>query len=369
MNTSNVSCGSSLDSLEKVSPHHQFSHQYQKRWVCSYNQPTFNHSNAYTKYQFSSDSVDFRYGSLLFSFPCLILFLFFIIFFFLFFFFLFLLIWFISPHSFCCFLSSFSCLSFLDLFTTLIFLTFLFEFLCFSFLCLPCFSFLYLLNILIHFIFLFLLFFVFFFSLVLLFFLYQITISIYFILLFLSLFFHAFHPLVICTIWLLFWYILHSFFCCFNFSIPVYYSGLLDTFIFFSCFDMLFSTYSLFLFISPFFLFSLSCLSFRYVFTILSFFLFSVAFVLHFLIYFSFSLSFSFLCIFLSFFIVLTVLFPSYSSIFPKHLCYLVPITFTVAYIHGAILISKFKDAFCCFFHLSTYCTLVLSFFICKMRF
>lgn len=170
MNTSNVSCGSSLDSLEKVSPHHQFSHQYQKLWVCSYNQPTFNHSNAYTKYQFSSDSVDFRYGSLLFSFPCLILFLFFIIFFFLFFFFLFLLIWFISPHSFCCFLSSFSCLSFLDLFTTLIFLTFLFEFLCFSFLCLPCFSFLYLLNILIHFIFLFLLFFVFFFSLVLLFF-------------------------------------------------------------------------------------------------------------------------------------------------------------------------------------------------------
>ena len=82
MDTNNEFCGSygsSFNSLEEVSPQHQFSHQYQKRWVRTYNQRSHNHASAinflyHTKYQFSSDWIDFRYAGLHFSFPFLILF-------------------------------------------------------------------------------------------------------------------------------------------------------------------------------------------------------------------------------------------------------------------------------------------------------
>ena len=82
MDTNNEFCGSygsSFNSLEEVSLQHQFCHQYQKRWVRTYNQRSHNHASAinflyHTKYQFSSDWIDFRYAGLHFSFPFLILF-------------------------------------------------------------------------------------------------------------------------------------------------------------------------------------------------------------------------------------------------------------------------------------------------------
>ena len=74
MDTNNVSCGSygsSLDSLEEVSPLFQFYNQYEKHWA-----RTCNHINAHTNYQFSSHWVDFFQWSSFFFFLSNTIFLF-----------------------------------------------------------------------------------------------------------------------------------------------------------------------------------------------------------------------------------------------------------------------------------------------------